>query len=117
MKVLAINNGKDKTAYTLIEGTKGRYLTYSDFLKGNITEEIKELCRRFQPDEIVLQLPPTGLHNNTRRAIQEGFGRNVAATFSLRRSHDSEELTQDKSSIWMLQASRCPEFLRTDTFV
>jgi hypothetical protein len=86
MKVLAINNGKDRTAYTFMEGNKQEgYLACSDFLKGNITEEIKGLCRRFQPEQILLQLPPTGLDARTQKAIQEGFGRNVAVAFSLGR--------------------------------
>ncbi len=39
MKVLAINNGRDRTAYTFMEGEKGSgYLACSDFLKGNITK-------------------------------------------------------------------------------
>ncbi len=86
MKVLAINNGKDRTAYTFIEGSNEEgYLAYSDFLTGNITVGIKVLCGHFRPEKIVLQLPPTGLDRRTQKAIQEGFGRNVAAAFSLNR--------------------------------
>jgi hypothetical protein len=87
MKVLAINNGKDITAFTFIEGNKQEgYVACSDFLKGNITKGIKDLCRHFEPEQIVLQLPPTGLDEHTRKAIQTGFGRNVATAFSLGRN-------------------------------
>jgi hypothetical protein len=86
MKVLAINNGKDHTAYTFIEGDQAAgYLACSDFLKGNITQGIKDLCRRFQPEQIILQLPPTGLDARTQKAVQEGFRRNVETAFSLGR--------------------------------
>ena len=86
MEALSLNNGRDKTAYTFIEGNKEEgYLGCSDFLTGNITQEIKELCERFDPEEVILQLPPTGLDKRTQKAIQEGFGRNMAAAFSLGR--------------------------------
>lgn len=82
MKVLAINNGRDHTAYTLIEGDKRNgYTASSSFLKGNITQ-IKDLCWHLQPDRIVLQLPPTGLDNRTQHAVRAGFGRNVLAAGS-----------------------------------
>lgn len=98
MKVLAINNGRDHTAYTFIEGEKGSgYLACSDFLKGNVTEGIKDLCRRYEPEQIVLQLPPTGLDERTRKAIQEGFGRNVAVAFSLRRSPIMKNLLRSRA--------------------
>jgi hypothetical protein len=86
MKTLAINNGKERTAYTFIEGTKETgYSVCSDFLTGNITVGIKGLCNRLHPEEIILQLPPTGLDKRTQKAIQQGFGRNIAAAFSLKR--------------------------------
>jgi hypothetical protein len=86
MSVLAINNGRDRTAYTYVERIeKGGYFGFSNFFGGNIAEEIKELCRRFEPEEIILQLPPTGLDKKTQKAIQEGFGRNMATAFSLGR--------------------------------
>jgi hypothetical protein len=99
MKVLAINNGKDKTAYTFIEGDKTTgYLACSDFLRGNITEGIKELCWRFDPEEIVLQLPPTGLDARTQRSIQQRFGRNMAATLNLHRSPVAKNLMKARAA-------------------
>lgn len=99
MKALAINNGKDRTAYTFIEGSKEQgYLACSDFLTGNITEEIKGLCKHFRPEEIILQLPPTGLDKRTQKAIQEGFGRNMAAAFSLKRHPVIKSLTRTRAS-------------------
>jgi hypothetical protein len=99
MKALSINNGRDKTAYTFIEGNKVEgYLGCSDFLTGNITEEIKELCQRFDPEEVILQLPPTGLDKRTQKAIQEGFGRNIAAAFSLKRHPVIKNLTRTRAS-------------------
>jgi hypothetical protein len=86
MSVLSINNGRDRTAYTYVERSEnGGYFGLSNFLDGNITEEIKELCRRFEPEQIILQLPPTGLDKKTQKAIQEGFGRNMATAFGLGR--------------------------------
>jgi len=100
MKVLVINNGRDRTAYTFIEGSKREgYLGCSDFLSGNITEEIKELCKQFRPEEIILQLPPTGLDRRTQKAIQEGFGRNVAAAFSLNRHPVIKNLIRTRASL------------------
>jgi len=99
MKVLAINNGRDHTAYTFMERNRGRgYSTCSDFLDGDITKGIKDLCRRFQPDEIVLQLPPTGLDARTQKAIQAGFGRNVATAFSLRRNTVMKDLLRTRAA-------------------
>src|SRR5271157_17130 len=99
MKVLAINNGRDRTAYTFIEGNKEGYFASSDFLTGNINEEIKELCKRLCPEEIILQLPPTGLDKRTQKAIQEGFGRNVAAAFSLNRHPVIKNLIRTRASL------------------
>ena len=111
MKVLAINNGRDHAAYTFIEGEKGsRYVAYSAFLKGNIMEEIKELCRHYQPDEIVLQLPPTGLDERTRKAIQEGFGRNVAAAFSLGRYPIMKDLLRARAAHGCYSREEAREF-------
>src|SRR5271157_2092531 len=62
-----------------------------------ITEK-KELCKQFRPEEIILQLPPTGLDKNTQKAIQEGFGRNVAAAFSLKRHPVIKSLTKTRAS-------------------
>jgi hypothetical protein len=99
MKVLAINNGKDRTAFTFVEGSRSEgYLTCSDLLTGNITEEIKELCRLFSPEEIILQLPPTGLDKKTQKAIQEGFGRNVAVAFSIGRYPVMKNLIKARAS-------------------
>jgi hypothetical protein len=99
MKVLAINNGRDMAAYTFIEGDKGSgYFGCSDFLKGNITAEIKDLYRHFEPEQIILQLPPTGLDARTRKAIQEGFGRNVAAAFSLKRYPIMKDLLRTRAA-------------------
>jgi hypothetical protein len=99
MKVLAINNGKDITAYTFIKRDRGSgYLACSDFLKGNTTEGIKDLCRQFQPEQIVLQLPPTGLDECTQRAIQEGFGRNIAAAYSLGRHPIMKNLLRTRAA-------------------
>lgn len=98
MKVLAFNNGRDTTAYTFIEGDKeSGYLACADFLKGNITEEIKDLCSRFEPQEIILQLPPTGLDKRTQKAIQEGFGRNVATAFNLGRKPEVKNLIRARA--------------------
>ena len=75
MKALAINNGKDRTAYTFIEGSKEQgYLACSDFLTGNITEEIKELCKRFRPEEIILQLPPRDWTKEPRKQFKKDSG-------------------------------------------
>ena len=99
MKALSINNGRDKTAYTFIEGNKEEgYLGCSDFLTGNITEEIQELCKRLRPEEIILQLPPTGLDKRTQKAIQEGFGRNMAAAFHLKRHPVIKNLIRTRAS-------------------
>ena len=99
MKVLAINNGRDRTAYTFIEGNKEEgYLAWPGFLTGNITVGIKALCKRFGPEEIILQLPPTGLDKRTQRAIQEGFGRNMAAAFSLRRHPVIKNLSRTRAA-------------------
>jgi hypothetical protein len=84
MKVLAINNGKDSTAYTWITSTrKDQWHSDSGFFTGNIAQRIKEFCERFGPDQVIIQLPSTGLDKATRKAIQEGFGRNIAAVASL----------------------------------
>jgi hypothetical protein len=100
MKVLAINNGRDRTAYTFIEGNKDKgYFASSDFLTGNITVGIKVLCGHFRPEKIVLQLPPTGLDRRTQKAIQEGFGRNVAAAFSLNRHPVIKNLIRTRASL------------------
>jgi hypothetical protein len=99
MKTLAINNGRDKTAYTFIEGSEEKgYFASSDFLTENITEGIKELCNRLRPEEIILQLPPSGLDRRTQKAIQEGFGRNVAAAFSLNRHPVIKNLMRTRAS-------------------
>jgi hypothetical protein len=85
MKVLAINNGRDRTAYTWIVGGKNdKWHSESGFLTGNIVQRIKEFCERFEPDEVVLQLPPTGLDKKTQTSIQAGFRRNIAAVSSLK---------------------------------
>jgi hypothetical protein len=111
MKVLAINNGRDRTAYTFIEGDKAEgYLACSDFLKGNITEEIKDLCRRFDPEVIILQLPPTGLDEHTRKAIQEGFGRNVATAFSLGRNPVVKNLMGTRAVFGCFRREEAREF-------
>jgi hypothetical protein len=111
MKVLAINNGRDMTAYTFIEGDKGSgYVACSDFLKGNITAGIKDLCRRFQPEQIILQLPPTGLDERTRKAIQEGFGRNVAAAFSVKRYPLMKNLLRTRAAFGLYRRSDARDF-------
>ncbi|MGO9569726.1 MAG: hypothetical protein ACLP5H_19515 [Desulfomonilaceae bacterium] len=99
MKVLAINNGRDRTAFTFIEGSKDKgYFASSNFLTGNIDEGIKELCKSLRPEEIILQLPPTGLDKRTQKAIQEGFGRNVATAFGLNRHPVIKNLMKRRSS-------------------
>jgi hypothetical protein len=111
MKALVINNGRDKTAYTFIEGSKEEgYLARTDFLTGNITEGIKELCARFRPEEIVLQLPPTGLDRRTQKAIQEAFGRNVAAAFSLKRHPVIKNLMKTRASFGCHSREHAREF-------
>jgi hypothetical protein len=111
MKVLAINNGREMTAYTFIEGDKGSgYQACADFLKGNITEEIKDLCRRFGPEEIVLQLPPTGLDERTQKAIKEGFGRNVAAAYSLGRYPIMKDLLRTRAEFGCYRREDVREF-------
>ena len=99
MIVLAINNGRDRPAYTLVKGSKEEgYMVCCDFLSGNIIEGIKALCKHFRPEEIILQLPPTGLDVRTQRAIQEGFGRNMAATFNLGRHPVIKNLTRTRKA-------------------
>jgi hypothetical protein len=111
MRVLAINNGRDKTAYTFVEGNKQEgCLACADFLSGNITEEIKQLCRRFSPEEIVLQLPPTGLDQKTQKAIQEGFGRNIAAAFSLGRYPVIKSLIRTRNAFGCYRREEAREF-------
>jgi hypothetical protein len=111
MKVLAINNGRDRTAFTFIEETEDKiYTICTDFLCGNITEEIKELCRRFEPEEIILQLPPTGLDQKTQRAIQEGFGRNIAAAFSLGRYPVLKSLIRTRSTLGCYRREQARDF-------
>jgi hypothetical protein len=44
MSVLAINNGRDKTAYTYVQRAKnGGYIGFSNFFDGDIAEGIKEV--------------------------------------------------------------------------
>jgi hypothetical protein len=111
MKVLAFNNGKDMTAFTFIEGSNGSgYLACSDFLKGNITAGIKDLCRHFEPEQIILQLPPTGLDARTQKSIQEGFGRNVAAAFNLGRYPIMKDLLSTRSAFGCYRREEAREF-------
>jgi hypothetical protein len=84
MKVLAINNGRDRTAYTWIVRIKNQWNSDSGFFTGNIAERIRDFCKRYEPDQVILQLPPTGLDKKTQRAIQEGFRRNIAAISSFK---------------------------------
>ncbi len=114
MKVLAINNGRDKTAYTFIGGSREKgYFASSDFLTGNIDEEIKELCNRIHPEEIILQLPPTGLDKKTQKAIQEGFGRNVATAFSLNRHPVIKNLMKTRASFGCYRREEAREAFET----
>jgi hypothetical protein len=84
MKALAINNGKERTAYTWITSIKeDQWYSDSGFFTGNIARRIKEFCERFEPDQVILQLPPTGLDKTSQTVIQEGFVRNIAAVASL----------------------------------
>jgi hypothetical protein len=71
-------------AYSFLEGNNKQVdFGCSGFLKGNITEAIKRLCRELRPEKIILQLPPTGLDSKTQSSIQEGFGRNTAVALNL----------------------------------
>ncbi len=45
MKVLALNNGRDRTAYTWIVGIKNQWNSESGFSTKNIAERIKDFSR------------------------------------------------------------------------
>ncbi len=111
MKVLAINNGRDRTACAFIEYSKeGGYRARLDLLTGNITEEIKDLCRTYDPDEVILQLPPTGLDKTTQKAIQEGFCRNVAAAFNIKRIPLIKDLLKARASLGCYRREQVRQF-------
>ena len=111
MKVLAINNGRDRTACIVMETVKGtKFRVASGFLSGNIAENIKALCKDYSPDKVVLQLPPTGLDKKTQKAIQEGFGRNVAAAFNLNRYPVIKNLIRTRASLGCYTREQARQF-------